>query len=306
MHSSELDKRYFKLVLHVPNAFTCLHKEPNFHLSLIRPQLLINVANASLHLIRKEMASSERVPKDGPSGRPQLPKYTVMVEEAVKSMNERGGSSRQAIQKYVKANYPVNENSDSRVKSALKKCVEKERLVQTKGKGASGSFKLSRVVKEEAKQVEKKEKKKLEKQAAKEKENNPLSSSDSEQESAEEKEKAKKTKKSSAKASKDKDKEDDSKKPRTVKAKKGKESADEKPKKARQSKKVESEGSATKQSKTKSKKPAAKETEGKKKSVKKSSPSKSKASEAASSKSKPKKTAEGKPKVRKLRPKNSV
>lgn len=32
------------------------------------------------------------------------PKYSEMVEEAIKFLNEKGGSSRQAIAKYIKRN----------------------------------------------------------------------------------------------------------------------------------------------------------------------------------------------------------
>ena len=33
------------------------------------------------------------------------PKYSEMVQAAIKSLKERGGSSRQAILKYIQANY---------------------------------------------------------------------------------------------------------------------------------------------------------------------------------------------------------
>ena len=102
--------------------------------------------------------------------KPKNPKYTEMVEDAIKFYNEKGGSSRQAILKYITANYPVGENAKNQVKLALVKSVGKGRLVQTKGVGASGSFKLSKEVKEEAKKKEKKRLKK-EKKALKDKEN---------------------------------------------------------------------------------------------------------------------------------------
>ena len=102
--------------------------------------------------------------------KPKNPKYTEMVEEAIKFFDEKGGSSRQAILKYITGKYLVGENAKNQVKLALVKGVGKGRLVQTKGVGASGSFKLSKEVKEEAKKEEKKRLKR-EKKALKEKEN---------------------------------------------------------------------------------------------------------------------------------------
>ena len=72
------------------------------------------------------------------------PKYSVMIKAAIASLKERGGSSRQAISKYVKANYKVGENSDVHLKQALKRLVASKELVQPKGTGASGSFKIAK------------------------------------------------------------------------------------------------------------------------------------------------------------------
>ena len=87
------------------------------------------------------------------------PAFKVMVKAAVKSLKERNGSSRQAIKKYIAANYKGvdMEGSGGRyVSKAIKKLVEDKVLVQTKG-----SFKLSAAAKEEKpkKKVVKKEKK---------------------------------------------------------------------------------------------------------------------------------------------------
>ena len=59
-------------------------------------------------------------------------------------LKERKGSSRQAIEKYVAANYKVGPKYTGPLKQALKKGVEKGTLVQTKGVGASGSFKIAK------------------------------------------------------------------------------------------------------------------------------------------------------------------
>ena len=73
------------------------------------------------------------------------PKYIDMISAAITALKERNGSSRQAIVKYIKANYKVGENSDVHVKMALKRGVASGALMQPKGTGASGSFKLAKV-----------------------------------------------------------------------------------------------------------------------------------------------------------------
>lgn len=72
------------------------------------------------------------------------PKYIDMITAAVVSMKERKGSSRQAIVKYIKANYKVGDNADVHIKQALKRGVVSGALVQSSGTGASGSFKVAK------------------------------------------------------------------------------------------------------------------------------------------------------------------
>jgi hypothetical protein len=76
--------------------------------------------------------------------KPSHPPTSQMVTAAIKSLKERGGSSLQAIKKYIAANYKVDvEKLSPFIKKYLKSAVASGALVQTKGKGASGSFKLS-------------------------------------------------------------------------------------------------------------------------------------------------------------------
>lgn len=76
--------------------------------------------------------------------KPNHPPTSEMVNSAIKNLKERGGSSLQAIKKYVSANYKVDaEKLAPFIKKYLKAAVVSGGLVQTKGKGASGSFKLS-------------------------------------------------------------------------------------------------------------------------------------------------------------------
>ena len=79
------------------------------------------------------------------------PPYNDMIKAAIAALKERTGSSRQAIEKYIKANYKVGDNVSSHLKMALKRCVASGALVHTKGTGASGSFKLSQAAKAEKK-----------------------------------------------------------------------------------------------------------------------------------------------------------
>jgi hypothetical protein len=88
----------------------------------------------------KKTKSSTKKPRT----KPVHPRTSEMVVNAIKSLKERGGSSLQAIKKYIAANYKVDsEKLSPFIKKYLKTAVASGELVQTKGKGASGSFKLA-------------------------------------------------------------------------------------------------------------------------------------------------------------------
>ena len=92
------------------------------------------------------------------------PPYLEMIKAAIVALKERNGSSRQAIEKYIKVNYKVGEVGPH-LKMALKRGAAGGKLLHTKGIGASGSFK---VPKEEKKPNKKpKPKKPAAKKAAK-------------------------------------------------------------------------------------------------------------------------------------------
>ena len=74
------------------------------------------------------------------------PKYIDMVTTAIGTLKERNGSSRQAITKYILANYKVSDACTTHIKLALKRGVVAGTLIQPKGTGASGSFKLPKPV----------------------------------------------------------------------------------------------------------------------------------------------------------------
>lgn len=71
------------------------------------------------------------------------PPYREMTLTAITSLNSRSGSSRQAIAKYVSSNWEVSERYEVYLKQALKRLVKERMLLQIKGSGASGSFKLN-------------------------------------------------------------------------------------------------------------------------------------------------------------------
>merc|ERR1711935_661600 len=73
------------------------------------------------------------------------PTFAEMVKTAITTLKEKKGSSRQAISKYICANYRVGPRFAGPLKMALKKGVETGKLQQTKGVGASGSFKVAKV-----------------------------------------------------------------------------------------------------------------------------------------------------------------
>jgi len=72
------------------------------------------------------------------------PKYSAMIKQALTQLNDRNGTSKAAILKYILANFKVNSaTANQHLKSALRAGTKNKTLKQTKGVGASGSFKLA-------------------------------------------------------------------------------------------------------------------------------------------------------------------
>ncbi len=90
------------------------------------------------------------------------PKYSEMITAAIATLEERNGSSRQGICKYIKGNYPVGEQAETHVKTSLRKMVDNGDLLQTTGTGVSGSFKLNKAKLQAEKKLEKAQAKKSE------------------------------------------------------------------------------------------------------------------------------------------------
>jgi len=159
------------------------------------------------------------------------PKYSEMVKSAIAVQKERGGSSRQAILKYIMANYKLGGDAKSvnaHLKIALRNGVKSGSLNQSKGTGASGSFRIG--------EKEKGEKKPRAKKVTKPK--------------AAAKPKAPKLKNTPKKAKKDVKKSTKSKKPKATETTKPKKVAKSTPKKATKSPKTKPKAKTPKKKKT--------------------------------------------------------
>ncbi|XP_053306664.1 histone H1B-like [Spea bombifrons] len=94
---------------------------------------------------KQPAAAKSRPVKSGPS-------VSELIVKAVSASKERSGVSLAALKKALTAGGYDVEKNNSRLKLALKGLVSKETLIQLKGSGASGSFKLNK------KQLESREK----------------------------------------------------------------------------------------------------------------------------------------------------
>merc|ERR1711950_38138 len=103
------------------------------------------------HITHNTMSAAAAAPKTKkapakPKAPAAHPPYAAMVKAAVKALADKKGSSRQAILKYICANYKVDAaKAVSRTRLALKKMVASKALVAAAatGKKGAGSFKLA-------------------------------------------------------------------------------------------------------------------------------------------------------------------
>ena len=72
------------------------------------------------------------------------PPFNDMVLETIATLRERRGSSRQKIVKFIGENYDVGAAYERQVNMALKRGVSRGTLLQVRGMGATGSFKLNK------------------------------------------------------------------------------------------------------------------------------------------------------------------
>ena len=92
------------------------------------------------------MSSPVKAVKKVAAKKPEHPPVAEMVKTALKELKDRKGSSLAAIKKHIAANNKVADVSKLApfIKKFLKKAVEQGTLLQVKGTGASGSFKLNK------------------------------------------------------------------------------------------------------------------------------------------------------------------
>ena len=115
--------------------------------------------------------SAAEAPKAKKATKPKAPaahpKYSEMIASAITALKDRTGSSRQAILKYICANYKVDAAKAAvQLRMALKRGVEKGalKMARASGKGA-GCYKVVKV--EKPKKVKKVKKPAAKKPAAK-------------------------------------------------------------------------------------------------------------------------------------------
>ncbi|XP_051946112.1 histone H1-like [Xyrauchen texanus] len=115
-----------------------------------------------------ETAPAVKAPKKKPAAKPKKtgPSVSDLIVKAVSASKERSGVSLAALKKPLAAGGYDVEKKNSRVKLAIKSLVTKGTLIQTKGTGASGSFKINKNQAESKKKPVKKAAPKVKKPAA--------------------------------------------------------------------------------------------------------------------------------------------
>jgi len=123
------------------------------HVLRITSRMSESVAAAQVVAEVKAKTPKKKAPTAKAAKKPtDHPKYSEMVQQALTTLKERGGSSRQAILKYIIKNFKVGSDENivnTHLKMALRAGVKNASLKQSKGTGAAGSFRLG----EEAKKA---------------------------------------------------------------------------------------------------------------------------------------------------------
>merc|ERR1712121_509025 len=134
--------------------------------------LIVFIVNISIsnYIMSAPASPVKKVVKDKKPKEPAVhPTYAVMIAESIKTLKDRTGSSRQAILKYICANYKVDAAKAAvQVRIALKRGVAKGalKMARASGKGA-GSYKVVKVEKPKKAKKPKKPKAKKPKKAKK-------------------------------------------------------------------------------------------------------------------------------------------
>jgi len=108
------------------------------------PSSSANASQGAAGKGKKKSSGGSKKPKSASSH----PKFSAMIKQAITHLNDRNGTSKAAILKYILANFKVNAaTTNQHLKSALRAGTKNKTLKQTKGVGASGSFKLNTAAK---------------------------------------------------------------------------------------------------------------------------------------------------------------
>ena len=95
-------------------------------------------------------APKKRTPKKKAAKKPAAhPTYKEMITAAVVALKQRGGSSRQAISKYIAGHYKVGENSNVHLRMAIKRALASGMLISAANH--SGTFRLNKTALKPAK-----------------------------------------------------------------------------------------------------------------------------------------------------------
>lgn len=104
----------------------------------------VNTGNSAVETAESNPAPAKKTNKSKAKSQEKKPATSEMVTAAIKELKDHKGSSLQAIKKYIVSTYKVDgEKVAPYIRRYLKTAVSSGAVVQTKGKGASGSFKLS-------------------------------------------------------------------------------------------------------------------------------------------------------------------
>ena len=148
------------LAARLENSVNTVFVIKTVHVALLQTNLQLQTMSDAAAPVAAAPAPAKKAKKT--ASKPKVPaahpKYAEMIKAAVTALKERNGSSKVAILKYITANYKVGDNPNvvnNQVKKALKSGVKDGLLKQTKGTGASGSFRLGDKKAEKPKKVAK-------------------------------------------------------------------------------------------------------------------------------------------------------
>ncbi|MGH0191917.1 UNVERIFIED_CONTAM: hypothetical protein FKN15_000591 [Acipenser sinensis] len=105
-----------------------------------------NIPTHPIYVLTPAAPAPAKAPKKKTAAKPKKsgPSVSELIVKAVSASKERSGLSVAALKKILQAGGYDVEKNNSLVNRALKSLVTKETLLQTKGTGASGSFKLNK------------------------------------------------------------------------------------------------------------------------------------------------------------------